>query len=313
MFTESLYHLPVVCLRFYRFTIWALEKEKVDDLLLPWHHQNHRYAWESKNGCRELVSLLLPHIYIILYLRYLPYNVNTRQYQTIPSTWTMTKNANCHTLLKPPPLFGGRKFLKTIVIEASDTCTAESLKAWSPGNPKQQRSHQIATQLPTSHPKESQGHHLKTFHLPLHCRFKAARSRLKKKCRQRYRIRSLLRGKTPVQWKKLGQCYKIHNVFQPSNNSKSIGMKMASRWRRKRDLRQWLTFGPLSQSSNCLESCVQNPGLQTPRISWLSGWPPWELSKGQRMLHSTAFPPSRQELVAVPSWLWGPLDSFLVK
>ena len=35
--------------------------------------------------------------------------------------------------------FRWRKFLKTIVIEASDTCTAESLKAWSPGNPKQQK------------------------------------------------------------------------------------------------------------------------------------------------------------------------------
>lgn len=90
--------LPAI-LPFHRL---SFGKEKVDDLLLPWHHQNHRYTWESKNGCRELVSLLLPHIYI--YLRYLPCNVNTKQYQVHEQWQTPTAIPfwNLH-------LFGGKK------------------------------------------------------------------------------------------------------------------------------------------------------------------------------------------------------------
>ena len=74
-------------------------------------------------------------------------------------------------------------------------------------------------------------------------------------------------GKNPMQ----SQCYKNHHVLQPSNNSKSMGMKMARRWRRKRDLRQWLTFGPLSQSSQLSGSCVQNHGSQHRRFRGCHG------------------------------------------
>ena len=133
----------------------------------------------------------------------------------------------------------------------------EGLESWQPQATKVASNSYAATYLPS---QREPGPPFENFPSSTPLQLQGCQVSASKKCRQRYRIRSLLRGKPPCNGKNSASATKSTNVFQPSNNSKSIGMKMASCWRRKRDLGQWLTFGPLSQSSNCLESCVQNPG-----------------------------------------------------